>query len=213
MNISIFITSKEHPIFSYLVEWIEKNKSNHQINLVHSVEDLSEGDILFLISCSEVVSKTVRDKFQKTLVVHASDLPHGRGWSPHIWEIVSGATSITVSLIEAEDQVDTGDIWEKLNIEIPKTVLFEEINQLIFNTEIELINFAINNFNTVSSQPQSEEGASYFSKRTPKDSEIDIDKSLSEQFDLIRVCDESRFPAFFYKDGKKFNLTIYKDDE
>ena len=213
MNISILTTSKEHPVNPYLVKWAEKNKGSHQISLLHSVGDLSKGDILFLISCSEIVSRQVRDRFQKTLVVHASDLPNGRGWSPHIWEIIAGATDITLSLIEAEDQVDTGNIWKKLNINIPKTALFNEINQLIFNAEIELMDFSIDNFGTIKPKKQSGYNASYFPKRTPENSELDINKNLSEQFDLIRVCDAKRFPAFFYKDGQKFNLIIYKDNE
>jgi methionyl-tRNA formyltransferase len=131
MNISILTTSIEHPVNAYLDKWAEKNK-NHQISIVHSKEELIPGDILFLISCSEIISKLERGKFKKTLVVHASDLPHGRGWSPHVWEIINGATDITLSLLEAEDQVDTGDIWKKISVPIPKTTLFDEINELIF---------------------------------------------------------------------------------
>ncbi len=100
MNISILITSIEHPVNTYINEWVEKN-NRHQINIIHSKEELISGDILFLISCSDIVSKLEREKFKKTLVVHASDLPHGRGWSPHVWEIINGATDITLSLLEA----------------------------------------------------------------------------------------------------------------
>lgn len=213
MNISILITSNKHPIFPLIEEWVEKNKVCHQITLVHSMKDLSRGDLLLLISCSEVVPKQVRNQFKKALVLHASDLPRGRGWSPHIWEIVNGATNITVSLIEAECEVDTGDIWGKLNVEVPKTSLFYEINQLVFNAQIELIDFAITNFNTIIPQSQSKDDITYYPKRTPDDSEINIDMSISEQFDLIRVCDENRYPAFFYIGGKRFNLTIHRDDE
>ncbi len=213
MNISILTTSKEHPVFPYLTEWTKRNQVSHKISLIHSVESLTQGDVLFLISCLEIVPKQARDKFQKTLVIHASDLPYGRGWSPHIWEVINGATNITLTLLEAEDKVDTGDIWKKINIYIPKTALFHEINQLIFNAEMELMDFTIDNFDTVTPEKQSDNNISYFSKRTPKDSEIDINKSLSEQFDLIRVCDTERFPAFFYKDGQKFNVTIDKDNE
>lgn len=31
---------------------------------------------------------------------------------------------------------------------------------------------------------------------------------IGEQFDLMRVCDSSRFPDFFYKDGKGFNISV-----
>jgi methionyl-tRNA formyltransferase len=96
---------------------------------------------------------------------------------------------------------------------IPKTALFDEINELIFNAEIELMSFAISNYNTIKPKKQPNIGSTYWPKRSPKDSEIDTNKGISEQFDLIRVCDPDRFPAFFYKDGEKFNITIKKNNE
>jgi methionyl-tRNA formyltransferase len=212
MNISVLITSIEHPINAYIDKWVEKNK-NHQINIVHSKEELASGEILFLISCSEMISKLERGKYKKTLVIHASDLPIGRGWSPHVWEIINGATDITLSLLEAEDKVDTGDIWKKVGVSIPKTALFDEINELIFNAELELMSFAVSNYNTIKPKRQLNIDSTYWPKRSPKDSEIDANKRISEQFDLIRVCDPDRFPAFFYKDGERFNITIKKNNE
>ena len=212
MNISILITSIEHPVNSYLEKWVEKNKS-HQINIVHSKAELISGDILFLISCSDIISKLEREKFKKTLVIHASDLPHGRGGSPHVWEIINGASDITLSLLEAEDKIDTGDIWKKISVPIPKTTLFDEINELIFDSELRLMDFAIENYNTIESKKQTNIDSTYWPKRSPKDSEIDINQTISEQFDLIRVCDPQRFPAYFYKDGVRFNIKIEKNNE
>ena len=212
MNISILISSTENPVNIYIDKWVEKNK-NHQISIIHSKEELTSGDILFLISCSDIISKLERSKFMKTLVIHASDLPRGRGWSPHVWEIINGATDITLSLLEAEDKVDTGDIWKKTIVSIPKTALLDEINELIFNAELELMDFAIANYNTIKPKKQSNIDSTYWPKRSPKDSEIDINKGISEQFDLIRICDPDRFPVFFYKNGERFNITIKKDNE
>jgi len=212
MNISILITFIEHPVNAYLDNWAEKNK-NHQINIIHSKEELISGDILFLISCSDIVSKLEREKFKKTLVVHASDLPHGRGWSPHVWEIINGETDITLSLLEAEDKVDTGDIWKKISVFIPKIALFDEINELIFDSELKLMDFAIENYNTIEPKKQPNIESTCWPKRSSKDSVIDINQTISEQFDLIRVCDPQRFPAYFYKDGVRFNITIEKNNE
>ena len=74
---------------------------------------LAGGEILFLVSCNEIIGKDVRDRYMATLVIHASDLPKGRGWSPHIWQIIEGKKEIMVSLLEAEDAVDSGAIWAK----------------------------------------------------------------------------------------------------
>lgn len=209
MKITILNSSEKHPINLWLEKWIEINCLRHDIDLVRNKADLSKGDILFLISCSEIITSVDREKYKKTLVIHASDLPRGRGWSPHVWDVINGAKEITVTLLEAEDKVDSGDIWNKIKVLIPSTALWDEINTLVFDAELALMDFAVVNFHSITPQVQSQKvEPSYWPKRTPKDSEIDINKTISEQFDLIRVCDPSRFPAFFFKDGKKFSIKI-----
>ena len=74
-----------------------------------------------MISCSEKISKRVIAQFEHVLVLHASDLPKGRGWSPHIWEILNRSDHITLSLIEAAEQIDEGDIWKKLKFQYQNT--------------------------------------------------------------------------------------------
>ena len=54
-------------------------------------------------------------------MIHASDLPKGRGWSPHIWGLINEAQQITISLLEAVDKVDSGDI--ESNVELIKKTL------------------------------------------------------------------------------------------
>jgi len=208
MKITILNTSDNHPINAYLIRWVEKNQAKHEVELLRSKKELNGGDVLFLISCSEIISKVDRNKFKKTLVVHASDLPKGRGWSPYIWELINGAEKITLTLLEAEDKVDSGDIWKKTQAKIPKSALYEQINSIIFNAELDLMDFAVSNFFDVVPSRQLTDKPSFWSKRTPKDSEVDIHKSIDEQFNLIRVCDQERYPAFFYKDGQKFKLKI-----
>ena len=213
MIISVLVSSEKHPVVSLIGKWAKDNIHLHTINIIHFKKDLTSGDILFLISCEERVSREERKKYKKTLVIHASDLPKGRGWSPHIWEIINGANYITLSLLEATDEIDAGDIWNKIKVQIPRTALFDEINDIIFRSELKLMNFAIENFNTIEPSKQTGEKPTYWKKRFPSDSEIDIDKKISEQYDLIRVSDPVRFPAFFYKDGVRFNIIIKKDEE
>ena len=40
-------------------------------------------------------------------MIHESDLPHGKGWSPIQWQILEGSDSITITLLDAEDKVDS----------------------------------------------------------------------------------------------------------
>ncbi|MEJ1224831.1 formyltransferase family protein [Pseudomonas sp. CCNWLW56] len=193
-----------------LERWMSFHRAQHDIVLVRSKTELTAGDLLFLISCGEIIDAKDRKKFSKTLVIHASDLPKGRGWSPHVWSIIEGASEITVTLLEAEDRVDSGAVWKKIKIEVPKHFLFYEINEVIFSAEYELMNFAVENFFHISPVAQSEVASSYYPKRMPKDSELDPEKSIKSQFDLIRVSDPDRYPAFFKMHGHTYKMMIEK---
>jgi methionyl-tRNA formyltransferase len=52
--------------------------------------------------------------------------------------------------------------------------------------------------------------STYFKKRTPNDSEISVEQSIKQQFNLLRIVDNVRYPAFFYMNGKKYILKIYQ---
>ncbi|WP_082824171.1 UDP-glucuronic acid dehydrogenase [Crenobacter luteus] len=211
MKITIVCSSERHPVNKYLAEWIERHSQFHQIDLIRDKNDARGGDILFLISCGQKVERSDREKYGKTLVVHASDLPEGKGWNPHVWQILDGKTEFVVSLLEAADKIDSGDIWEKVKCEIPKDALWDEINHYIFSAELKLMDFAVENYKIINPQPQqSVVDHAPYRLRNPEDSRIDPSKSIAEQFDLIRVCDPDRFPAFFELYGVKYRLTLEK---
>lgn len=214
MKITILCSSPTHPVNQWLDAWMEKHADQHDIRLLRAVHELRGGDLLFLISCTEIVPRQAREMFRKVLLIHASDLPRGRGWSPHIWEIVNGATEITLSLIEAEDQVDTGDIWRQTRLEIPVTDLYDEINAKLFDAEIGLMDYAVSSFDRVVPRQQDPSvEPSYYPRRTPDDSELDTAKTLQENFNLLRLADPERYPAFFYHAGQKYHLYIEKTDD
>lgn len=210
MKISILCTNKNHPIFPQLESWQHHNASEHEVELVDSRKLLSGGDLLILISCSEIIGQDIRDRYQKTLVIHASDLPKGRGWSPHIWQVIEGKKEIMVSLLEAENAVDSGAIWSKKSFSLEGHELWDEINEKLFAVEVELMNFAVENFDIVNPKSQKDIEPSYYPKRNPDNSKIDPRKSIDEQFDLLRVCDPERYPAYFELRGYRYKVILEK---
>lgn len=214
MRITILCSSESHPVNSYLENWIKKQQDEIEVDMIRSPAEASGGDLLFLISCSDIISKLTRNKYRKTLVIHASDLPIGRGWSPHLWQVIEGCENITLSLLEAKDEVDTGDIWAKVSVQVPLHALWDEINQIIFNAEMYLMDVAVDKFSSIQPTPQDDTGnATYYRKRTPLDSKLDEHKSIAEQFNLMRICDPCRFPAYFEMHGHRYKLILEKIDE
>ncbi|GIU50579.1 MULTISPECIES: formyltransferase family protein [Shewanella] len=208
-NITIICSNSAHPIYSYLKDWKQQKSELYNIKLLNSLAEIDyAGDILFLVSCSEIVSKNVREMFTYNLVLHASDLPRGRGWSPHVWDIINGVDKLTLSLINAEDEVDTGDIWRQKTIHLTGKELYQEINHKLFLAEIELMSWACKHIDNVSAYPQSKSIGTYYRKRTKDDSRLDENASIYSQFNLLRVCDPERFPAFVVINGKKYKILV-----
>jgi methionyl-tRNA formyltransferase len=208
MKISILCSSIGHPVNAWLEDWAAANRDRHEIEIIRNKRDASGGDLLFLVSCGEVVNAKVRSRYLRTLVIHASDLPDGRGWSPHVWQIADGASEITVTLLEAEDKVDSGAIWKQLRIAIDPSWLHDEINTALFQAELGLMDYATINFDGAEPRKQVDGPHSYYRKRTPEDSRVNPELSIAEQFNLIRVCDPVRFPAFFELNGRKYRLIV-----
>lgn len=214
MKLTLLCSNEEHPVNKYINNWISENSDQHQISLIRAKNELVGGDILFLISCTEVIEQKDRELFKACLVLHASNLPEGRGWSPHIWSIVDGESEYTLSLIEAEDKVDTGRIWHQKVISVKPDELWDEINDTLFLAEMDMLDFAIQNFNDCQPVEQNNQiNPTYYPRRTPEHSLIDPFKSIASQFNAIRVCDPVRFPAFFELHGCIYKLTVEKINE
>jgi methionyl-tRNA formyltransferase len=216
MKISLLCSSEQHPIMPHLQHWkTQIENSGHQVTICSKKSQLGAGDILFLISCSERIGDEEYQKYQHVLVLHASDLPKGRGWSPHIWEILNGSETIIISLIEAAENIDTGDVWKKIAIPVEKHLLYNDINDILFQGELELMTWAVSNkADTVPKVQDLNEKATYWPRRTPQDSRLEAEKSIEEQFDLLRICDPDRYPAYFELYGRKYKIRLeYYDEE
>lgn len=210
MKVSVLCSSAAHPVYPHLEDWVRRAGADHEVELVRQKAELTGGDILFLISCHEIISLVDRQKYASTLVIHASDLPEGRGWSPHIWQILEGKNRIVVSLIEANDPVDTGPIWAQRYLVLEGHELSDEINDRLFAIELELMDHALEIIGSGKPTPQADRPPSYYRRRTPEDSRLDPSRSIAEQFDLLRVADPQRFPAFFDLRGHRYFVRIEK---
>ena len=49
----------------------------------------------------------------------------------------------------------------------------------------------------------------YYRRRTPKDSAFDPSRTLAEQFDLLRVVDSDRYPAFFAFRDREYTIHLH----
>lgn len=213
MEISILCTDQNHPVVNSLQRWAaEMTLKDHSVSLLYDKADLQGGDVLFLVSCSQLIRDVERNKYKVALVLHASDLPNGRGWSPYIWAVLNGDNQITVSLLEASEPVDSGAIWLKTKLVLEGHELLPEIYAKLFDAELFLMSQAVEQFESMKPIPQLGDPGAYMPKRSPADSQLDPNKTIAEQFDLLRVVDSQRYPAFFDYRSKRYLIRIEKDE-
>jgi methionyl-tRNA formyltransferase len=60
----------------------ELKQLGHQVLVANTYEQLTGGDLLFLLSCIRLVPNSILRLYSHVLVIHESALPRGRGWSP-----------------------------------------------------------------------------------------------------------------------------------
>lgn len=208
-QISLLLSDISHPVKSHLERWIQSRQAKHEIELCKKSTELSGGDFLFLISCQELVRLPLRERYRFTLVLHASDLPKGRGMSPHVWQVIEGKNEIVLSLLNAEDIVDSGDIWKKHTIHIEHTDLWSDIDERIFDAELQLMDWAIEHCDKTVPNPQSGK-ATYYPRRKPEDSQIDPFRSIADTFNAMRIANPHRYPAWFELHGQRYKITLEK---
>lgn len=166
------------------------------------------------MSFSKIVSHKTLQKFKNNLVAHSSDLPSGRGWSPLTWQILEGKKTVTTVLFEAEEDVDSGKIYLRQELNFSGYELIDELRLLQGNQIVIMLNEFIETYPEVLLRAQAQDGeASYYSKRRPVDSELNPDRSIREQLNLFRVADNSNYPVYTQIDQHFYELWIKKKDK
>ena len=209
IQITILCSDPEHPVMPFLRDWSARHDGEADIAICQDLAEVQAGNFLFLISCTQLVPPAVRERFDHSLVIHSSDLPLGRGWSPQAWAVLQGADRLTVSLIEADDPVDSGRIWHKAEVVLDGSELFGELHDKLYRCWMLLMDWALAHAATVSPRQQVGE-PTYLERRRPEDSWIDPFLPIAEQFDQLRIADPDRFPAFFDLRGHRYALRLEK---
>ncbi len=188
-------------------------EANLDAKLFFKHENINEGyKIIFILSYFRIVRKEFLEKHKHNLVVHESDLPKGRGWAPLFWQILEGKNKLPIVLFEASEQIDEGNIYIKDYIIYKGHELHNELREKQALKTIELCLRFLNEYRDL--KPIVQQGKPiYYKKRTPADSNLDINKNIKEQFNLLRTVNNNEFPAFFYLKGHKYIIKIFKETD
>jgi methionyl-tRNA formyltransferase len=177
--------------------------------LIRRYSEVRVGAVAYYLGCIHMAQPDILSRNQRNLVVHESDLPRGRGFSPLTWQILEGKNHIPICLLEAAAQVDAGAVIYRDSIDYAGHELITELREGIGNRTIALCRRFLDETAPPSGEPQIGEATAY-PRRRPADSRIDPLRSISEQFELLRVVDNERYPAWFEHRGHRYKLAIEK---
>jgi methionyl-tRNA formyltransferase len=210
LSITVLVDNPNSWIIPYVKRLIgELESRGHNVFFCNTQEEIREGEVAFLLSCEKIVPEAVLGRNKHNIVIHPSALPEGRGFSPLSWQILEGKNDIPISLFEAVSKVDTGAIYEQRVMHFEGHELNEELKAEQGETTIAMALGFIDSYPPREGRLPVGTGA-WYKRRSAKDSALDPDKTITEQFDLLRIVDNKRYPAFFTYRGHTYILRIEK---
>jgi len=111
-------------------------------------------------------------------------------------------------LFEAVAGVDAGNIYLQDELKLSGFELNAELRDKQGNLTCQMCKRFISKINMNPKSTPQEGDESFYRKRTPEDSRLDINKTIAEQFNLLRIVDNDSYPAFFEIDGHRYFLKI-----
>jgi len=115
-------------------------------------------------------------------------------------------------MFEATEGVDDGPIYMQQELILNGLELNNELRVKQAEIQMKMCKAFVDNY-SIYNEPRRQIGnETFYSKRNASDSELDINKTIREQFNLLRIVDNEEYPAFFRIDGKKFVIKIYSEN-
>ena len=173
-------------------------------------------DILFVIGWQRLIPDWFLQELRLgAFGMHGSSLPlpHGRGRSPMNWSLVQGRDLFYTHLFRYKPGVDDGDV---AGVQCFDITPFDTCLTMHYKNTLAMINLVDRLLpslcgNTAVLQAQSEDGATYYPKRSREDGLIDWTASTTTVYNLIRAV-TAPFPgAFTHLDNNEdCQLNIWK---
>jgi methionyl-tRNA formyltransferase len=180
--------------------------------ICHSQSNIRQGDVAFFLSCTQITPEKILRRNTNNIVVHASDLPKGRGFSPLVWQILEGKRKVPVTMLKMTSNVDSGPILMQRTLNSMGHELNSELRGMLGKIIVSMcVDYVVD---PLAFPPKKQKGEpSWYKRRHLMDSELDPEKTITEQFNLLRTVDNDKYPAFFWKNGFKYKIKIEKVDD
>ncbi|MDZ4715808.1 MAG: formyltransferase family protein [Cytophagales bacterium] len=184
-------------------------------DLEKSINEIGSSEFLITAGYPYILPPLILSICKFNINVHPTLLPRYRGPNIEWYIIANGEEQTGVTIHYLNDKADIGDIIEQKAVNLTKFDTVYSLLRKTSNIEPKLLVSAISKLrNGHSGTPQNEKLATTYPKlRTPEDSLLNPSKSLLKLYDFIRACDAEKFPAFFFVDGQKVGIKLFRIDK
>tara|TARA_B100001029_G_scaffold12690_1_gene8526 strand:- start:679 stop:1326 length:648 start_codon:yes stop_codon:yes gene_type:complete len=197
--------------------WFEKQLKDYNFKLNHKYtfkisknsNKIKNQDIVFPISYTKILPESFLKRNKLVLIAHPSKLPENKGFAPIQYQILKNKKKFFISLIKAVKKVDAGPIYLQNSFTLNGTELSDEIRYLQGLQILKIVRNFLKKYPKIKSKNQSNKG-NFNKRRYPKDSKLNINKTIKQQFNHLRINNNKLYPSFFYFKGKKYIIKIYK---
>jgi len=198
--------------------WFEKQLKNFDFKLNHkfifkiskNFKNIKNQNLVFPLSYLRKLPKSFLQKNDLVLIVHTSKLQKDKGFAPLQYQILRNKKKIYTTLIKAIDKVDSGPIYLQNSFMLNGTELYGEIRQKQGEKILNIIKKFLIKYPKIFSRKQRGIG-NFNQRRYPKDSQLNINKTIKQQFNHLRINDNENFPSFFYYKKQKYIIKIFKE--
>ena len=198
--------------------WFEKQLRNYDFKLdskyifkvSKSPNNIKNQNIVFPLSYTRILPESFLQKNELVLIAHPSKLPKDKGFAPLQYQILRNKNKVYISLIKAAKEVDAGPIYFQNSFVLNGTELSDEIRNIQGIQFLNIIKKFLIKYPKVKSKKQIGKG-NFNKRRYPKDSQLDVNKTIKKQFNLLRINNNKLYPSFFYFKGHKYIIKIFKE--
>ena len=113
-------------------------------------------------------------------------------------------------MIRASTKVDSGDVIQRNYMRLNGTELYHEIRKKSSEMIIMMLKKFLLTYPKYKLNKQRGFGK-FYKKRKPDDQELNFNKSIKENFNILRTANNDKWPAFFKYKKKKYIIKIFKD--
>ncbi|MEA1879869.1 MAG: methionyl-tRNA formyltransferase [Campylobacterota bacterium] len=197
------------PVKSLAVEYDIDVLQPHRLSeegIFEAIRDVKP-DYIIVAAFGQILPKNILD-IAPCINLHASLLPQYRGASPVQQSLLNGDEKTGVTSMMMEEGLDTGDMLEKVEFDIPKEMRLHALMQQLTNDACTLTLSTIRNFRNIKPVKQDESQATLCKKIKKLDGEIDFDDA-GMIYNKYRAFEG--WPGIFAANGTKFDGLILQN--